>query len=210
MYRTLVLTSFWLLSISLAGQDIRSVKHVFYLHGMIIEVQGVNAVSDVFGPYKYGSIVDSLYAAGYQVHSEVRTVKTDFNAFCQKVSQEIDQLILDGVSPRAITVIGASKGALMAMQISDLNTHTVNYVLLAANSDNTEQSFDWELHGHILGIYEESDTVAGKDYFYWINRSPEAKEFEQLEINTGLGHGFLYRPIKEWLGPAKAWIERGL
>ena len=210
MCRTLVLTSFWLLSASLAGQDTRPVKHVFYLHGMIIEVQGVNAVSDVFGPYKYSGIVDSLNAAGYQVHSEVRTAKTDFNAFCQKVSREIDQLILDGVSPRAITVIGASKGAMMAMQISGLNKHPVNYVLLGANSDSTEQRFDWELHGHILGIYEKSDTVAGKDYSYWINRSPEAKEFEQLEINTGLGHGFLYRPIKEWLGPAKEWIERGL
>ncbi len=210
MYRTLVLTSFWLLSVSLAGQDSRPVKHVFYLHGMIIEVQGVNAVSDVFGPYKYSGIVDSLNAAGYQVHSEVRTAEMDFNAFCQKVSWEIDQLILDGVLPRAITVIGASKGAMMAMQISDLNKHPVNYVLLGANSDSTEQRFDWKLNGHILGIYEKSDTVGGKDYSYWINRSPEAKEFEQLEINTGLGHGFLYRPIKEWLGPAKAWIERGL
>jgi len=210
MYHILVLTSFWFLSVCLEGQDIRPVKHVFYLHGMIIEVQGVNAVSDDFGPYKYNSIIDSLDAAGYQVHSEVRTAKNDFNAFCQKVSREIDQLILDGVSPRAITVIGASKGAKMAMQISDLNIQTVNYVLLGANSDGTEQRFDWELHGHILGIYEKSDKVAGKDYSYWINRSPEAKEFEQLEINTGLGHGFLYRPIKEWLGPAKVWIERGL
>ena len=89
MYHILVLTSFWLLSVCLEGQDIRPVKHVFYLHGMIIEVQGVNAVSDDFGPYKYNSIIDSLDAAGYQVHSEVRTAKNDFNAFCQKVSREI-------------------------------------------------------------------------------------------------------------------------
>ncbi|TFG75086.1 MAG: hypothetical protein E4H26_06700 [Flavobacteriales bacterium] len=183
-------------------------KHVFYLHGMIVEVQGENAVSDVFGPYKYRDIIDSLNAAGYEVHSEVRTTSTDFNAFCEKVSKEIDQLIGDGVPPGAITVIGASKGAMMAMQISNNNRHPVNYVLLGANSDRTEQSFDWKLHGRILGIYEKSDTVAGKDYSYWIGRSTKALEFEQLEINTGLGHGFLYRPVKAWLEPAKEWIDQ--
>ena len=182
-------------------------KHVFYLHGMIIEVQGVNAVSDVFGPYKYNDIVDALKATGYMVHSEVRTTNTDFNGFCQKVSQQINQLVKDGVSPQDISVIGASKGAMMAMQISDSSPHPINYILLGANSDRTEKTFNWKLHGRILGIYEQSDTVAGKDYSYWIDRSSDAKEFHQLKINTGLGHGFLYRPIKEWLGPAKDWIS---
>ncbi len=196
----------WLMSTTLACQDMGTGKHVFYLHGMIVEVQGVNAVSDDFGPYKYEDIIDSLGSAGYQVHSEVRTSSTDFNAFCMKLSREIDQLVGDGVRPEDITVIGASKGAMMAMQISDLNGHPVNYVLLGANSDRTEESFDWKLHGRILGIYERSDKIAGKDYTYWINRSTDAQEFKQLEINTGLGHGFLFRPIKEWLVPAKEWI----
>ena len=181
-------------------------KHVFYLHGMIIEVQGVNAVSDVFGPYKYEDIIDSLKSSGYEVHSEVRTTKTDFSAFCNKVSQQVGQLINDGVAPGDISVIGASKGAMMAMQISSSTTHPINYILLGANSDRTEKNFDWKLHGRILGIYEQSDTVAGKDYSYWIERSSDAKEFQQLKINTGLGHGFLYRPINAWLGPAKDWI----
>ncbi len=195
-----------LMSIPLACQDMRSAKHVFYLHGMIVEVQGIHAVSEDFGPYKYEDIIDSLHSAGYQVHSEVRTSKTDFNGFCMKISREIDQLVKDGVPPENITVIGASKGAMMAMQIADLNGYPVNYVLLGANSDRTEERFDWKLHGRILGIYEKSDKIAGKDYTYWMNRSPDAEEFKQLEINTGLGHGFLFRPIKEWLVPAKEWI----
>lgn len=183
-------------------------KHVFYLHGMIVEVQGVNAVSELFGPYKYQDIIDSLNAAGYQVHSEVRTTKTDDTAFCRQISGEIDQLVADGLSPRDITVIGASKGGMMAMQISDQNKNPVNYILLAANSTQLENSASWKLHGHILGIYETSDEIAGKDYSYWKDRSVEAKEFEQLKINTGLGHGFLYLPIAAWMEPAKAWIDR--
>lgn len=208
MCRTYLILLLWLMSSTLSCQHSKAMKHVFYLHGMIVEVQGIHAVSETFGPYQYEDIITTLKAAGYEVHAEVRTTRTDFKTFCKKISKEINELISEGVSPRNITVIGASMGAMMAMTISDQNTQAVNYVLLGANSDRTEKNFDWKLHGHILGIYEKSDTVAGKDYAYWIDRSTEAKEFTQLEINTGLGHGFLYTPHTAWMGPAKAWIQR--
>ena len=152
------------------------------------------------------SIVDSLKASGYEVHSEVRPQDTQFEAYARKVSGQIDELIRQGVAAGDITVIGASAGAQMAMAVSDQNLHPVNYVLLAANSDRLEQAHNWRLHGRILGIYERSDQIAGKDYTYWRGRSPEALEFEQLEINTGLDHGFLYRPLADWLEPARDWI----
>jgi hypothetical protein len=196
-----------LIATSLSSQQTKTMKHIFYLHGMILESQGINAVSTVFGPYKYQEIIDSLKATGYQEHSEVRTTKTNFNTFCTKVSGQIDELVKEGIQPNDISVIGASKGALMAMTISDRNTHAINYILLGANSDRTEQNFEWKLHGRILGIYEKSDNIAGKAYSYWIDRSTGAKEFMQLEINTGLGHGFLYRPIKEWLNPTLSWVR---
>lgn len=185
-----------------------SMKHIFYLHGMIIEVQGINAVSDQFGPYEYTSIVDSLKATGAQVHAEVRTDKTDFFEFGKKISKQIDELIAKGVSPSDITVIGASKGGMIAMYISDSNTNNVNYVLLGSSSDYSQKTFDFNLHGNILGIYEKSDEVAGKDYKYWIKKSTNAKSFEELQINTGLGHGFLYTPNKAWLLPATEWINQ--
>jgi hypothetical protein len=95
----------------------------------------------------------------------------------------------------------------MAMQVAHINENPIKYVLLGANSSNTEQLFEWSLHGSILGIYESSDDIADRDYSYWMRRSPEAEQFEQLELQTGLGHGFLYRPITEWLVPAKKWIN---
>ena len=136
-------------------------KHVFYLHGMIIEIQGVNAVSDQFGDYRYNDIIDSLKSTGAVVHNEVRTTQTDFDDFCRKVSNQINVLVTSGVNPGDITVIGASKGAMMSMNISDMNEHPINYVLLGANSDRLENSYDWTLHGYILGIYEKSDKIAG-------------------------------------------------
>lgn len=184
-----------------------SMKHIFYLHGMIIEVQGINAVSDQFGPYEYTGIIDSLKATGAEVHSEVRTDKTDFYEFGKKISKQIDELIAKGVSPSNITVIGASKGGMIAMYISDMNTNNVNYVLLGSSSDYSQKTFDFNLHGNVLGIYEKSDNVAGNDYQHWIKKSTNATSFEELQINTGLGHGFLYTPNKAWLDPARKMIN---
>lgn len=182
-------------------------KHIFYLHGMIIEIQGVNAVSPNFGPYKYTEIIQSLEETGATIHHEVRNEETDFYEFTTKVSAEINELLKSGVPPENISVIGASKGGIMAMHISHINKSNINYILLASNSDYTEKTFDWFLHGSVLGIYEASDTVAGKDYQYWMNRSKEATKFEQLKINTGLNHGFLYTPLDAWMIPAKKWMH---
>lgn len=191
-------------SLHMSGQTNK--KHIFYLHGMIIEIQGVNAVSETFGEYRYNDIIESLKNTGATVHHEVRTQQTDFNTFCKKTSSQIDSLITNHVNPKDITVIGASKGAIMTMTISSLNKNPINYILLGANSDRLEKQGNYNLHGCILGIYEKSDTIAGKNYQFWIDKSTEVEEFKQLEINTGLSHGFLYRPYDEWLKPAKAWM----
>ena len=190
------------------SQKKEPMKHIFYLHGMIIEVQGIHAVSPQFGAYEYTTIIDSLKATGAKIHAEVRTEKTDFNEFGKKISKEIDDLIAKGVAPSDITVIGASKGGMIAMYISDLNINKVNYILLGSSSDYARKNFDWNLHGNILGIYEKSDTVAGNNYQYWIDKSTNASKFEQLQINTGLGHGFLYTPNSAWLNPAKEWMTQ--
>jgi len=191
-------------SLHMSGQTNK--KHIFYLHGMIIEIQGVNAVSETFGEYRYNDIIEALKNTGATVHHEVRTQKTDFNTFCKKISSQIDSLIVNHVDPKDITVIGASKGAMMSMTISSINKNPINYVLLGANSDRLEKQSNYNLHGRILGIYEKSDTVAGKDYQFWIDKSTEVEKFVQLEINTGLSHGFLYRPIDAWMQPTKEWM----
>ena len=188
------------------SQKQETMKHIFYLHGMIIEIQGINAVSPQFGAYEYTSIIDSLKATGAEVHAEVRTENTEFYQFGKKISKEIDALISKGVTPEDITVIGASKGGMIAMYISDLNTNNVNYVLLGSSSEYSQKTFDFNMHGNILGIYEKSDTVAGNNYQHWIDKSTNATSFEQLQINTGLGHGFLYTPNKAWLDPARKII----
>ncbi len=109
--------------------------------------------------------------------------------------------------PENISITGASKGSVMAMRVSDINQYQINYVLLGANNNYIEENYNWYLKGRILGIYEKSDSLAGKDYQFWIDRSKGAQEFMQLEIDTGLNHGFIYNPINEWIEPTTEWIE---
>ncbi len=178
-------------------------KHIFYLHARIVELHGIHAMSEQFGRYHYSDIIDSLEAFGAQVYHEVRNTETDFYLFCNKISHQVDSLIQIGTVPQDISIIGASKGGVMAMYISNINTNQINYILLGANSTAIEQENDWNLHGNILGIYEVSDSLANKDYAHW--KSPNCN-IEELVLQTGLRHGFLYKPIKEWVLPVREWI----
>ena len=92
------------------------------------------------------------------------------------------------------------------MYISHINTSPINYILLGANTLVIERENDWKLHGRILAFIEQSDKIAHQDYNYWRKNSPDVKVIKELRLDTGLGHGFLYKPIKQWLVPTKDWI----
>ena len=181
--------------------------HLFYLHGRIIEVQGIDAVHETFGKYYYREIIDSLTPLATHIHHEIRTQETDFYEFAHHISHAIDSLIAQGIPPAHITVMGASKGGVMAMYISSINDHPINYVFLAANNDYIETEYDWVLKGNILGIYEQSDSLAGKGYAYWQKRKHETDRIQEVKLDTGLGHGIIYRPLGEWLDPVKQWLH---
>jgi len=181
-------------------------KFIYYLHGRIIEIQGKDAVSEIYGKYELDSITKALLLPQSEVKSEIRSTNVDPLAYAQEVSAEIDSLLKSGIKPVNITVIGASKGAIIASHISSINKNPINYVLLAGNNDYQEQHNDWQFNGNVLCFYDDSDTIAGKNYDYWKNKSKDALTFEQIKIEKSLGHGFLYQPYPEWIVPTKKWI----
>ena len=181
-------------------------KHIFYLHSNIIELQGPNAYSERFGAYEFEEILEALSAPNHIIYADVRDSSVNFDLYCNKISAQIDSLISIDINPKDICVIGASKGGVMAMQISDQNINPIKYVWLGANTKNIEASYDWNYHGYILAIYDESDKIANSDYAYWINKSQNTKKFIQLGLDTGRGHGFLYTGMDEWLKPSLAWV----
>jgi hypothetical protein len=181
-------------------------KHIFYIHGRIIEQQGKNAISEKFGKYEFDSIISAIEVENSIVHYEIRKKNVEPRNYANKVSKQIDSLIKSGIKPIDITVIGASKGAIIASNISDINESQINYVFLAGNNEYQENNNEWKFHGQVLCIYDLSDGIAGKNYSHWKNKENFTTKFEQLEIETNLGHGFLYKPLRVWTEPAKTWI----
>lgn len=205
---TLLLLTTILLSWNSKHSEINKTKHIFYIHGRIIEIQGKNAVSEEFGKYEFDSIIEAIKVDHSMVHAEIRNENIDIKEYAIKISKQIDSLIKIGVKPIDITVIGASKGAIIASNISNFNTNPINYVLLAGNNDYQEANNDWKFHGQVLCIFDLSDEIAGKNYSHWKNKKNNTTKFEQLEIKTNSGHGFLYKPLKDWIEPTKKWIQK--
>lgn len=182
-------------------------KHVFYIHGRIIEEQGEEAFSEVYGKYELDSIIQALSIEKTHVHYEIRKSNVDPRQYALKISKQVDSLVNLGIEPNSISVIGASKGAIIASNISDLNHWPINYVLIAGNNDYQETHNNWKFHGQVLAIFDSSDEIAGKNYNHWKKKENFCTKFEQIELNLDLGHGFLYKPLESWIRPTKKWLK---
>lgn len=186
---------------------VTSQEYIFYLHGKIVENQGAKAVDETngYGSYLYDDILDSLKKDGAIVLSEVRPMNTDIKIYAKKIQNEIGSLIKLGVKPESITVIGASKGASIAMYVSSyLKNQNINFVFMAACNNET-QNPELNCYGNILSIYELSDFAGTCKEL--IKASKGINHFKEIQLNTGLRHGFLYKPLAEWINPSLQWSK---
>ena len=186
-------------------------KYLFYLHGGIIEEQGIPAISPDFGEYEYEEILAALQSHGFVVISEQRPKGANVQAYAQALVGQVDQLIAAGVPPSSITVVGASKGAIIAAQASSLIPYAnVNYVLLGSCHSEMIQEWaaaGWTLNGNVLSIYDSADEeFAGSclDLFA-CSEDHGLGRHEEIVLQVGTGHGVLYQPLEEWITPTVRW-----
>jgi hypothetical protein len=194
----------------LAGQtktDDERARYLFYLHGRIVE-EGRRPKSPQFGFYEYDEILDALKKRGFVVVSEQRPKGTDIDEYAKKVAGQVRELIKAGVPPQQITVVGASQGSWMAMLASTyLKNRDLNFVFIAGCSANPEEMLKLvDLHGNVLSIYERTD-VAGTCKRYYDDATGVGK-YHEIELQTGLRHGFIYRPMSEWIEPSITWATK--
>jgi len=181
--------------------------YAIYLHGKIIEDQGLTAEHPEFGKYEYQARLAYLADAGVNVISAVRTAGTDPTEYASLVAQQVLNMQAAGVPAENISVIGFSKGAGIAILVSSqLIDQNVNYVILAICGDWLSDQPQISLNGRVLSIYEQSDELGGSCRLL-AERSEGATDFHELSFNTGLGHGAFYRASPDWLGPTLAWIS---
>jgi pimeloyl-ACP methyl ester carboxylesterase len=184
-----------------------SARYLFYLHGRIVE-EGRRPISPQYGPYEYDEILNVFKSKGFVVVSEQRPKGTDVEQYASKVANQVNQLLKAGVPPRNITVVGASQGSFIAMLASTyLKKRDVKFVFIAGCSADARFLDMVDLHGNVLSIYERSDGAGSCEKFR-ADATGIAK-YEELQLQTGLRHGFIYRPMTEWVEATISWA-RGL
>lgn len=183
-------------------------RYLYYLHGKIIEDLGPAGVSPRFGAYDYPGIVRAFERGGFTVISEVRPKDTDPSTYADKIVGDVRNRLAAGIPAANITIVGASKGSVIAMLASTrLQVDGIHYIFLANCNDWMERTFAPRFTGHVLSIYEASDDI-GQSCRLIAERSPAIKRFEEIRLETRLGHGFVYRPLPEWVGPAMVWAKQ--
>ena len=184
-------------------------KIILYQHGRIVEEQGTNAVSPIYGNYEFDSIVNSFKNEGYEVIATVRANNASVEASAIQLAQQVDSLVLEGYNTEDITLIGASKGAGITLLASTkISFNTVNIIVLAICGDELYKYYQdnqLTLKGKILSIYEASDEW-GKSCAK-MNYGSDIQNFQEIQLNTKLKHGIVYRPLSEWIYPSIMWIE---
>jgi hypothetical protein len=185
-------------------------RYLFYLHGKIIEDQGIPAVSPDFGEYEYGAILEKFEGYGFTVISEPRPINTDGVEYAKKVASQVHKLLDAGVLPENISVVGASKGGGIAINASHLiRNPDIRYAILAICSPEEIAGLKQtgvNLSGKVLSIYDFADTLAGscRDLFEF-SEGKGLSSSKEIVLNVGTGHGILYEPLDDWMMPVKAW-----
>lgn len=193
---------------SLFVGDLAFAETIFYLHGRIIEVEGVQPIHQRFGLYDYLGTIDALQASGATVIADVRTGNINIVEYARDVVEQIEELIESGEPANNITVVGFSKGGAIAIYVSSLlNRPEVKFVFLAACGKWISSRPELTVSGNIFSIYEESDVIAGSCKEL-VQRNDEISSFRELKLSTGKEHGAFYLPRAVWVEPLLAWTTR--
>jgi len=184
-------------------------RFIFFLHNRFLEEHNLNELHSEFGRTEYLEIINEFKKRGFNVISEKRNGNVNARAYAIGIVAKIDSLIKTGTNPKKITVVGASKGGYIAQYVSTLaNNPNLNYVFIASFRNSDIQNIpEINYCGNILTIYEKSDPFGVSALKRKKTSSCKIEYFKEIELNTGMGHGFLFKPLKEWIEPTIKWAN---
>ena len=187
-------------------------RHLIYLHGRIVqEQQNARPRSTRFGYYELKKILDAFRERGFVVSGEIRPKSASVSDSADRVVEQIRRLLKSGIPADRVTVVGASMGAAIALLASTrLQNSGVRFCVLGACLSESVRGLLADEgrgpSGHLLAIREATDDLIGPCP-PWTDghESPSGLLAREIVLNTGLSHGFLYRPLPEWVGPVVEW-----
>jgi len=182
--------------------------YVFYSHGFIVEGDDPQPKHKQFGIYDFPAVKEKLADDSYHLIATHRPAKTDPFTYSKQLAEQVQSLIERGVPAKNISLVGFSRGGFItALTSSLLANKEVNFVILAACTSGLSKRQEVIVYGHLLSIYETSDSVGSCDKV--VARNPEAiASYKEIAISTGKDHGAFYQPIAPWLKPVRTWLKR--
>ena len=189
-------------------------RHLIYLHGRIVqEQQNARPRHPQFGYYELEKILDAFRERGFVVSGEIRPRSASVSDSADLVVAQVRRILGSGVPADRVLVVGGSMGAAIALVASARlqNSELRFCVLGACLSESVRGLLASEGNGpsgHVLSIREASDESTSQCPS-WKNGLEASVPLVAREImlDTGLSHGFLYRPLPDWVNPVVEWAE---
>ncbi|MEG0925060.1 alpha/beta hydrolase [Chryseobacterium sp.] len=198
-------------SMVLLAQNSQQKQYIFFLHNKFLEDHSFEEKHPKYGVAEYEKILRKLKNQNTIVISEKRKANTDPLVYAEKIRNQIDSLMEKGIPARRITVVGTSQGGYIAQYVSFYEKNAqLKFVFIGATfkDDSLEKDKNFRLYGRILSITEKSDeghVPLSKEQRFIRSR---IKDFKEIELSTGLGHGFLFKDLNDWIAPVNDWIYR--
>ncbi len=196
---------------SVAAAESGPERHLIYLHGRIVQdQQSARPRHPRFGYYEMDAILAAFRNRGFAVSGEIRPKAATVADSADRVVAQVRRLLDSGVPADHVTVVGASMGAGIALAAAArLQQSGLRFAVLGACLSGSVRELRAQGPGpigHVLSIREASDALT-EPCPSWKNdptRSPTL-EAREIVLHTGLGHGFLYGPLPEWVNPVAEW-----
>jgi len=197
-----------------AATDETPPRHLIYLHGRIVQVeQSARPQHPRFGHYELEEILAAFRERGFVVSGEIRPKSASVGDSADTLVAQVQRLLASGVSGRNITALGGSMGAGIALVASTrLQNADVRFALLGVclsqGVAQIQAAGGKAPSGHLLSIREASDeSTASCPAWKAEPGSGSPLVVREMVLDTGLGHGFLYRPLPEWVNPVVEWAK---
>lgn len=189
-------------------------RHLIYQHGRIVqEQQRPRPQHPRFGFYELEKILDAFRARGFEVTGTIRPRSASVSQSADALATQVRKLLAAGVPADRVTVVGASMGAAITLLASTRLQHEdLRFAILGACLSLSVRGLLAEEgrgpSGHLLAIREASDETTAQCP-PWKDEASSTPSLHAREIvlETGQSHGFLYRPLPEWLEPVVDWAN---
>jgi pimeloyl-ACP methyl ester carboxylesterase len=198
-------------SLGRSGAEPDAPRHLIYVHGAIVQNQQQRRPRHPrFGYYELDQILDAFRREGFVVAGEVRPKEASVDESANALVEKVRGLLRSGVGADHVTVLGASMGAEIALRAAArLQEDRLRFAVLGVCASERVRAIKEEEkapRGQVLAFREASDEISSP-CAGWSDGAGSTLRLREVVLHTGLAHGFLYRPLPEWVTPTIEWAR---